>query len=85
MKAPYAVLFALAVWYLVAPPKMLYYGATIWNMDAAPAQWVVIKSFDSAQSCEQWKADADDQANQIRPTFDVDHCVASDDDTQSVE
>lgn len=85
MKRPYAALLSLAVWYLVAPPKMLYYGATTWSMDAPTSQWVVIKSFDSAQDCEQWKANADYQANQIRPTLDVDRCVASDDDPQSVE
>lgn len=85
MKPPYVALAALAVWYLVAPPKMPFYGATTWNLDAPTAQWVVIRSFDSAQSCEQWKADADYKANQIQPTFDVDRCVPSDAGPQSVE
>jgi len=79
MKLPYAALLALAVWYLIAPPKVLYYGATTWDMNAPLSKWVVMKPFDSPEDCAKWKSYADYRANQIRPTFDVDRCIASDD------
>jgi hypothetical protein len=43
------------------------------------SQWVVIKSFDTAEECEEWKVRAQEEANEIAPTFDVDRCLASDD------
>ncbi len=79
MKRPYTALFALAVWYLIAPPKMLYYGTETWDLNAPPAQWAVVRTFDTGEECAQTKADADYEANQIRPTFDVNRCIASED------
>jgi hypothetical protein len=72
-------------WVLIEPPKMPFYGAPVWDMNAPLSAWSVLTSFDSEQDCKDWKANADAAANQVRPTFDVDRCVASNDDPQSVE
>jgi hypothetical protein len=40
---------------------------------------MVVKSFDTAEECEESKASFDEEANKIRPIYDVDSCVASDD------
>lgn len=66
-------------WLLIMPPKLLYYGAPIWDMNAPLSQWTVITSFGSEQDCRDWKAHVDVKADKVRPTFDVDRCVASDD------
>ena len=63
----------------MAPPQMVYEGAATWDFNAPLSRWTVLNSFDSAQDCEDWKANEDAQANQIRPTFDIDQCIASDD------
>jgi hypothetical protein len=65
--------------YLIQPPKIVVNGTEIWNLNAPLSKWDVLKTFDSADACVRWKTDADYRANQVRPTFDVDRCVANDD------
>jgi hypothetical protein len=66
-------------WYLMAPPSSVKYGAVVWDMNAPISKWTVIQSFDSAEQCEDLKASFEQEADRVRPIYDVDLCVASDD------
>ena len=79
MNATHAALFLMLGWYLMAPPTSIKYGAVVWDMSAPVTKWMVIKSFDTVEECEESKASFEEEANQIRPTYDVDSCVASND------
>jgi hypothetical protein len=79
MNTTHAALLLMLGWYLMAPPSSIKYGAVIWDMNAPVTKWMVVKSFDTAEECEESKASFDEEANKIRPIYDVDSCVASDD------
>ncbi len=78
MKASITLLLMLG-WYLMGPPKIVIDGSVTYDFNAPVSKWLIIQTFDSAQECQEWKANADEELNSVRPTVDLANCIASDD------
>ncbi len=79
MKASITAILLMLGWYLMGPPKIVIDGSVTYDFNAPISKWLIIQTFDSAQECQEWKANADEELNSVRPTIDLANCIASDD------
>ena len=80
MKLRDATLLLVLGWYLMAPPKVAVgNGAVTWDMNAPLSRWMIIRAFNSASECQDFRAAYDEEMSRIRPIFDVSQCIATDD------